>query len=76
MPPKIKVTRESIVATAVDLVRSEGAQALNARRIAAALGCSTQPIFSNFAVMDELKALAGTNNFEQAFLRLVKEEKR
>lgn len=55
MPPKIKITREDIVRTAVDLVRREGEQALNARAIAAALCCSTQPVFSNFATMDELR---------------------
>lgn len=55
MPPKQKVTKEEIVAAAVELVRGEGEGALNARRVAAALGCSTQPIFSNFASMDELR---------------------
>lgn len=58
MPPKVKVTREDIVNAAVELVRREGASALNARAIAAALGCSTQPIFSNFATMDELRTAA------------------
>ena len=55
MPPKIKVTKEEIVATAVDLIRTNGAQAINARAIATSLNCSTQPIFSNFSNMDELK---------------------
>jgi AcrR family transcriptional regulator len=55
MPPKIKVTREEILAAAVELVRKNGAQALNARTVAAELGCSTQPIFSNFAAMEELR---------------------
>ena len=54
MPPKVKVTREEIVDAAVELVRESGAGALNARTIAARLGCSTQPVFSNFANMDEL----------------------
>lgn len=55
MPPKIKVTREEIIAAAVGLVRESGEQALNARTVAAVLNCSTQPIFSNFATMDELR---------------------
>lgn len=55
MPPKIKVTKEEIMNAAVDIVRREGAQALNARNIAAALDCSTQPVFSNFATMDLLR---------------------
>ena len=54
MPPKVKVTKEEIVGASVDIVRRSGAQALNARSVAAALGCSTQPVFSNFAAMEEL----------------------
>lgn len=54
MPPKVKTTKEAIVDAAVEIVRKDGAQALNARTVAAALGCSTQPVFSNFATMDEL----------------------
>ena len=55
MPPKVKVTKENIIKTATELVRQSGADAINARAIAKVLGCSTQPIFSNFATMDELK---------------------
>lgn len=55
MPPKVRVTKEEILHTAVDIVRTHGAEALNARAVAAVLGCSTQPIFSNFATMEELK---------------------
>lgn len=55
MPPKVKITKEKIVETALELIRSEGGEALNARRIAAALGCSTQPVFSNFATMEALQ---------------------
>ena len=55
MPPKHKVTKYALVSAALDLVRSEGVEVLNARRLAAELGCSTQPIFSNFSAMDELR---------------------
>ena len=55
MPPKVKITKEDIIKTAVELVRKDGEGAINARNIASALNCSTQPIFSNFATMDELK---------------------
>lgn len=54
MPPKIKVTKENIINCAVEIVRQKGASSLNARNIATALECSTQPIFSNFATMNEL----------------------
>ena len=56
MPPKVKITKEDIIKTAFELCRKNGADAINARSIAAELACSTQPIFSNFATMDELKS--------------------
>ena len=55
MPPKVRITKEAIIETAVSLVRTQGADALNARAIALELGCSTQPIFSNFTTMDALR---------------------
>lgn len=55
MPPKVKTTREEILDAAVVVIRDQGVQALNARTIAALLNCSTQPIFSNFATMEELR---------------------
>ena len=55
MPPKIKISRENIINTALDVVRINGENAINARTIAAALKCSTQPIFSNFSTMEELQ---------------------
>lgn len=55
MPPKVKVTREDIIKAAVSIARESGAQAINARNIAAILDCSTQPIFSNFSTMEELR---------------------
>ena len=55
MPPKVKITKEDVINAAVDIVRESGAEALNARIIASVLKCSTQPVFSNFATMDELR---------------------
>ena len=55
MPPKIRITKEEIVNTALALVRENGVGAINARAVALALGCSTQPIFSNFASMEKLE---------------------
>ena len=60
MPPKIKNTREAIVQKAMDIVRGSGVSALNARTVAVALGCSTQPIFSNFATMEAIKTAVVT----------------
>ena len=55
MPPKIKVTKEDVIKTAVNIVRASGDSALNARLIASILECSTQPIFSNFDSMEDLR---------------------
>lgn len=55
MPPKVRITKKEIVAAAVGLVRSRGEEALNARELAGCLGCSTQPIFSNFASMEQVR---------------------
>lgn len=55
MPPKVKITKEDIINTALELVRAKGEQSVNARNIASALNCSTQPVFSNFATMDDLR---------------------
>ena len=54
MPPKTKITKKDIINTSVDLVRINGKDSINARSIASALNCSTQPIFSNFSSMEEL----------------------
>ena len=54
MPPKVKISKEDIIQTTLRLVQQNGADAINARSIAAALVCSTQPIFSNFTSMEDL----------------------
>ena len=55
MPPRIKITKEKVVACAVELVRKNGADTLNARNVAKEMGASTQPVFSNFSSMEELR---------------------
>lgn len=55
MPPRIRFNREQIVQAALDIVREEGQDALNARAVAQRLGCSTQPIFREFATMAQLR---------------------
>lgn len=55
MPPKLQITKEMIVGAGLELVRSEGAQSLNVRSIASALGCSTQPIMYQFGTVEELR---------------------
>ena len=73
MPPKVKVKREEILEAAVEIVRQQGAGALNARTVAAALGCSTQPVFSNFAAMEELQEAVVRASYERYLLFLRRE---
>ncbi|MBE6627115.1 MAG: TetR/AcrR family transcriptional regulator [Ruminococcaceae bacterium] len=73
MPPKVKITKNDIIGAALELVRAEGADALNARRIAMSLGCSTQPIFSNFSSMEELDD-AVTKAAHEHYLGFLKKE--
>lgn len=55
MPPKQKYPKQAIIDAAFEIFRREGNAAINARQIAKELGCSTQPVFSCFSSMDELK---------------------
>ena len=64
MPPKVRITKEDVVQTALALVREGGATAVNARSIAAALGCSTQPVFSNFETMEALQRAVAAAAYE------------
>lgn len=54
MPPIRKYTKEEIITTTYEIVKKEGFENVNARRIAHELGCSVQPIFHNFTSMEEL----------------------
>ena len=55
MAPKTKISKQDIISASIELVRKGGEDALNTRAIASHLGCSTQPVFSNFSSMEELK---------------------
>ena len=73
MPPKVIITKEEIIKTALEMLRKNGEGALNARSIATELNCSTQPIFSNFATMDELRAAVIADAY-QLYLDFLKRE--
>ena len=73
MPPKVRITKEEIVNTAVELVRISGEDAINARTIAAAINCSTQPVFSNFATMEKLREAVIEASYER-YLGFIKSE--
>lgn len=73
MPPKVKITKDDILKATVALVREHGEGAINARAIAAYLQCSTQPIFSNFATMGELREATIAASYE-IYLNFLKNE--
>lgn len=56
MPPKQRITREMILEKSFAIFCQEGMEAVNARSVAKALCCSTQPIFSYFEGMDDLRS--------------------
>lgn len=55
MPPKQRITREMILERSFAMFCKEGMESVNARSVAKALNCSTQPIFSYFFGMEDLK---------------------
>ena len=55
MPPKVRVTQEAILKAGLAIIREKGIDGLNAREVARALGCSVQPVFSNFQSMENLR---------------------
>ncbi len=56
MPPKARITKEMVIEAGLKIVRTEGYEALNVRRVAAELKCSTQPVMYHYKTVDELKA--------------------
>ena len=75
MAPKVKTTREEIISKTLELVRRDGERAINARTIASAIGCSTQPIFSNFKNMSELRKEIVVHGYRIYLSRLETEAK-
>lgn len=55
MPPKQRITKEAVLNAAFEILRESGIDAVNSRAVAARLSCSTQPIFSQFSSIDDLK---------------------
>lgn len=73
MPPKAKVTKNEIMDAALTLVRREGAGALNARALARILNCSTQPVFSNYSSMEEVRSDV-IRSAEELYRRYLRED--
>lgn len=55
MPPLRKFSKDDIINITYKIVKEEGMENVNARKIAKELNSSVQPIFHNFINMDELK---------------------
>lgn len=55
MPPKAKFSREEIVEAALEIVRTEGFDALTSRTLGAKLGSSARPVFTVFQSMEEVQ---------------------
>lgn len=55
MPAKRKIQKEDILQASISIISHEGLSALNARKIAKKLSCSTQPLFYIYENMDDLK---------------------
>lgn len=55
MPPKQKITRDMLLEQAFKIAEEQGITAVTSRSVAKSLGCSIQPVFSQFPTMEELR---------------------
>ena len=55
MPPKAKFTKAEIIEAALNIVRTEGYEALTSRALGTRLGSSARPIFTVFKNMEEVQ---------------------
>ena len=55
IPPKPKYTREQITEAGLNIVRRGGISKLTARNLGEELNCSSQPIFTEFKNMEEVR---------------------
>ena len=80
MPRNALLTKETVTAAGLAIVRREGQNALTARALSRELGCSLSPIFTVFKDMDEIQVsvkkaaedffadfMKDVNEFEPAF---------
>lgn len=65
MPPVRKYSKEDIVNISYEIVKKEGLEGLNARKIASKLNSSVQPIFHNFKNMEEVEILVKEKIFKE-----------
>ena len=72
MPKPIKFTKDIIIRTCLNIVESQGSEALTARSICKKMGCSVAPLFRTFKNMDEL--IAGARDAAEDIYRINMED--
>lgn len=55
MPPKAKFTKEEIISAALDIVKTDGVEALTSRALGLKLKSSARPVFTVFSNMEEVQ---------------------
>lgn len=78
MPKQMIFTKEVVLDTTYELVKKEGMESINARKIAKELNSSVHPIFRHFKDMEELKQAVYVkiyNKYREYMLSGVNEEK-
>ena len=55
MPPKAKFTKAEIIEAALNIVRTDGYEALTSRALGTCLGSSARPVFTVFKNMEEVQ---------------------
>lgn len=55
MPPKQKITKSMLLEHAFQIAEEQGIMAVTSRSVAKSVGCSIQPVFSQFPTMEELR---------------------
>ncbi len=70
MPPKPIVNKQDILNAAIQLIRENGMESINARNLAKVINCSTKPLFRIYKNMEELKKdiLEELNNYYNNFM--------
>lgn len=71
MPRKVQFSREMIIDAAIEMIREQGSESINARDLGLRIGSSSRPLFTAFKNMNELLAAVRAEASER-FLRYMK----
>jgi len=55
MPPRQRITKEMLLEHAFQITEEQGISTVTSRSVAKSVGCSIQPVFSQFPTMEELR---------------------